>query len=181
MGNKYAGVQNIVDLNAKKVTPRILKAEATKQGIKYEVMRRAWFNFVQFGIIDRRGTGRLKPSQKLALKERNAKYFSGAKVRKNVTPMEACAVIRDYAFTEIKAVNLFKKHGVTKDQFYSWLKELEVTGEVLGKTIFDVTKYLKPDVKKVIEYSKYPWRFEKTEPVVIAQYKRILTVLKEYL
>jgi hypothetical protein len=181
MGNKFIGVQNIVNLNAKKVTPQILKAEATNQGITYEVMRRAWLNFVQFGVIDRRGTGRLKPSKKLAMKTYNAKYFSGAKARKNVLPIEACGIIRDYAFTDIKAINLFKKHGVTKDQFYNWLKELEVTGEVLGKTIFDVTKYLKPRVKKVIEYSKYPWRFNDADPIVVAQYRRILTVLKEYL
>lgn len=181
MGNKFVGVDNIVNLNAKKVTPQILKTEAANQGITYEVMRRAWLNFVQFGKVDRRGTGRLKPSEKLALKEYNSKYFSGLKARKNVIPFEACSIIKDYAFSSIKAVNLFKKHGITPKQFYNWLKELEVTGEVLGRTIFDVTKYLKPDVKSVIEYAKYPWRFEKTDPLVIAQYKRILTVLKEYL
>jgi hypothetical protein len=181
MGNKFEGVQNIVDLNAKKVTPQILKTEATRQGITYEVMRRAWMNFTQFGKVDRRGTGRLKASERAALKIYNEKHFSGLKTRKNVLPIEACSIIRDYTFTSIKAINLFKKHGVTPKQFYGWLKELEVTGEVLGKEIFDVTKYLKPNVKKVIEYSKYPWRFEKTDNLVIAQYKRILTVLKEYL
>jgi hypothetical protein len=181
MGDKFIGVQNIVNLDAKKVTPKILRNEASNQGITYDVMRRAWLNFVQFGKVDRRGTGRLKPSEKLALKEYNNRYFSGLKARKNVISLEACAIIKDYAFSTIKAVNLFKKHRVTPQQFYNWLKELEVTGEVLGRTIFDVTKYLKPDVKSVIEYAKYPWRFEKTDQLVIAQYKRILTVLKEYL
>ena len=181
MGNKFVGVENIVEMNAKKVTPQILKSEATRQGISHEIMRRAWLNFVQFGTVDRRGTGRISQEKRDELKLSNAKYFSGLRVKKNVTSFEACAIIREYAFTDIKAVNLFKKHRVNKDQFYTWLKELEVTGEVIGKTIFDVTKYLKPEVKKVIEYSKYPWRFEKADPIVVAQYKRIITVLKEYL
>ena len=180
MGNKFLGVQNIVDLSVKKVAASILEAEAAKQGVSYSTMKRAWMNFTQFGIVDRRGTGRLEPSQKLAVKERNKKYFTGLKWI-NATPQMACDIIREYAFTDIKAVALFKKYGLNPHQFYNWLKELEVAGEVLGKTIFDVTKYLKPKVKTVVEYSKYPWRFEKTDPILVAQYKRILTVLKEYL
>ena len=178
---KEEAVLTIVALNKKKVDLDTIKLIAKEANLKASTLKRAWDNFVQTGgrTVDRRfktgsGTIKMKPS-----------VVCNNHKRKDVSTSEAGTIIKYYMTNKISSRELCNKYNISVGQFYSWLKELRVSGTLLGRKIFDTKKYAKPEVKDVIWYYREP----KTERKSItrlsimekANYRRVAEVLLAYL
>jgi hypothetical protein len=178
---KEQGVINLVDLGSKKVTTAMIRSEAKNQGLKFEVLERAWVNFTQFGVVDlRTKDGKAAVNAPEVQKSYNAKYFSGL-TRRDLTVEESTAIVREYTFTSIKATDLVRKHLISLVQFYELIQELNVAGSIAGKMILNPRKYAKINIKEVIRFSKKPHLFKSVNLLHKKQLQRVLTVLDKYL
>ena len=71
---------------------------------------------------------------------------------------------------------MVSKHKISEKTYYKWIYEMNTKGTLLGRTIFDYTKYSKKNIKDVIIYCK-PKQTGKRYPKV----KNINTDYAEYL
>jgi hypothetical protein len=178
---KQQGVINLVDLKVKKVTPAMIRTEAKSLGLSFQVLNKAWNNFVEFEVVDlRTKDGKSAKINSTVQQLYNKNYFKGLK-RQNLTVQQSCNVLREYIFTGIKAVDLLKKYSLDKDQFYGLVHELNVSGSILGKRVLDPKKYAKTNVKEVIRFVKKPHLFKTTGLLHRAHLQRVVTVLDKYL
>jgi DNA-binding transcriptional regulator YhcF (GntR family) len=180
---KQQGVINLVDLKVKKVTPIMIRTEAKSLGLTFETLNRAWTNFVQFGVVDLRtkdGRKFLNHKQKQQVNTNNKKYFKGLKVQ-SLTQQQKANMVREYTFTNIKAVDLFRKYSMSPTQFYEIIRKLNVAGTVDGKGILNPKKYAKLDIKEVIRYSKKPHLFRKSDLLHKKHLQRVIDILDKYL
>lgn len=178
---KEQGVVNIVDRKVKKVDDQVIRDEAKSIGLTFNILKRAWLNFAQFGAVDlRTKTGKSAKNTYAVQSTYNKKYFSGLS-RKLLSADQAKVILKEYIFTQIKVVELLNKYELSKDQFYEIVRELNVSGTVLGSSVLNPKKYAKVDIKKVIRYSKKPHLFKGESLLVNKQYQRVLVVLDKYL
>lgn len=188
---KFQLCENLVSTGKKRITSADIKEEAAKLNISYQTAQRAWKNFVQSGgtLIDRRGTscwGTIATRDIRGLissgKLRRQKYPTKQTPK---TAKEAGDIIIEYMTTKIRTCELLTKYGVTRDQFYNWIREIEVSGTLLGVKIIDTKKYAKLKILDAIRLHKYPYTKKKsivnmTESEVMA-YLRLADVLLLYL
>jgi hypothetical protein len=178
---KEQGVINLVDLRSKKVTSAMIRSEAKNQGLTFQVLERAWINFTQFGVVDlRTKDGKSAVNAPEVQKSYNAKYFAGL-TRRELSVEESSAIVREYTFTNIKAIDLARKHSITLTQFYELINELNVAGTIASKTVLNPRKYAKINIKEVIRFSKKPHLFKSVNLLHKKQLQRVLTVLDKYL
>lgn len=173
---------------AKKITPKMVAAVATKLGVKKNVAERAWKNYSQLDVksenFDRRFTsgtyvGKRKPKEVVYAKNwMKTKFPHPTRV---VYFKTAAKVIMEIKDTDKQVYEVLDKYRVSRTQYYNWLEELNISGKLLGHVVFDWTKFPKKDVKNVIKYCKYPDRFINYSVLDTAQLERLNTVMDEYL
>ena len=183
MTKKQNGCLQLATTKVKKITNTLIAEVATNVGLSFTSMKNAWENQERFDTADLRetqnGTKKLTDKQKKLVNAKNKEYFKGLKVQV-LTPKQACGIIREYIFTDIKAIELLRKYSLNKDQFYKLLADLEVSGKVLGKKIFDPSQYSKAPLKQVIRLSKGK-KVTLDWPEQLTGLTRKLTVLDFYL
>jgi hypothetical protein len=168
----------------KKITNKVVNEFADTLGIDRAKARRAWKNYSQLDVQnkkfsrkfkDGKNVGKYKPSyntwqkENLVLKNRKVYFKTAAKV------------ILEIKNTKAKVFEVLKKYNIGRDQYYSWLEELQISGKLLGRKIFDWTQYPKKDVKEIIRFAKHPERFIEYPLFDVAKLNRLNTVLDEYL
>lgn len=182
MTKKQEGCLELASKKQKKITRSDIIKVAENLGLSENVMRRAWRNLEQYGTTDLRrtqnGTKSLTDDQKKKTLLNNARYFKGL-TKRNLYAKTARKIVREYVFTDIKAVELFKKHKITPHQFYNWLRELDVKGTIMGQKILDPTQYDKNHIKDIIKMRRRG--YVEVNPERAIQYTRVITVLEFYL
>jgi len=182
---KEQGVINLVNLKTKKITKGMIHKEAELLGISFHVLNLALDNFLKFGKVDlRRKNGKSKTTAAALAKQLQLQrgYLpQGVVANKNITQNTVCNILRDYFFQNVPAVSLFKKYSITPKQLYSYIRELNVSGTVLGKKVLDPKKYAKVDVKLCRKYLQKPHLFEDKDLLFKKQLERINTILDKYL
>jgi len=180
---KEEGCLNLAIANVKKVDTTMIRNEAESQGVSYFVMRNAWQNYMEFGQPDLRDKGKntITPPEKLQKilnwQKENRPYFPA----RDLTSKQAGKILKDYVFTNKSSYEVMTKHKISSDQFYSLIRELNVSGTVLGRKVLDPKQYAKIDIKKVIKFHKKPHLFNNESVLEIGRFQRVLVVLKKYL
>lgn len=180
---KQEGCLNLALADVKKITPKMIRNEAENQGISYHVMKRAWENYMKFGNPELRYKSKgvftpLKQAQQISVWQlKNRPNFPV----KELTTEEAGKLLKSYIFSGKQAFEVLKKNKISKNQFYDLIKELNVSGTVLGRKVLDPKQYAKVDVKQVIKFHKKPHLFHNMSLLEIGIFQRILAVLQNYL
>lgn len=179
---KERGCEKLVSLNKKKITPFDIAKVAKDLPISEKSLERAWQTFQETGgrQVDYRcstGSGTIKMVPTI---------HSNCKKRKSITAAEAGSIIIEYMKdSKINSRELSNKHKISLNQFYEWIKELNVSGTLLGKKVLDPKKYAKLNVLDVIWFKKRPSTKRKSISNLSLLEKHALTrvanVLENYL
>lgn len=181
---KVAGCQFLVNLNSKKINKTHIVSAANKVGIPVTAMELAWKNFQETGgkFVDkssRNGNGRSLMKMTPTVKSIYTKM-------RTLKTKEMAEIILEYMTNrDINSRELSNKHKIPKQQFYSWIEELNNHGTLNGKTILNPKKYAKVNVVDAIWFYKRPETKRKsilnlTDTEKLA-YKRVADVLVHYL
>lgn len=154
MNNYYKKVKlcrELVLLNATKIKKEDIHETADEINLDYTSAERAWNNFTQTGgkFVDLRyrtgaGTIVMKPTVRAIYPMRKVKVYTAAKI------------ILEYMHTSINSRELCNKYKISLNQFYSWLKELNISGTLMNKTVLNPKKYAKIDIKDAIWFNRNP-------------------------
>lgn len=168
-------------MNKKKITSQDIRVAAKLTATHYRSIESAWRTFQESGgkyidyrVTTNKGSIKMTPTLKSEYKARN------------VSLEEAGDIILEYMRdSKINSRKLCNNHQISVPQFYSWIRELNVSGTLLGKRILDPKKYAKLIIKDVIWFAKRPNTSRKSILALsapeVAAYKRVATVLQEYL
>jgi isopropylmalate/homocitrate/citramalate synthase len=175
---KQGLVVSLAEKDVAKITPSLLKIEAEKYEVSYRVAKAAWKNFVEFGTADLRE----KTGVFAGKKQTNTKTLKTLpkRVNKNLDEKNAKEMLIKY-FNGTKAIYLMKKYKTTPRQFYNLVRELNVSGSVMGSSVLDPKQYAKINVKDVARLSRCPNYEDNLDIVKVAQLKRVRTVLRKWL
>ena len=172
----------------KKITPKMIAAEAERLGVKIGKAKRAWKNYSQLDIKNDRFSKRFKTGSYVGLltdeTRAYAKNWQKTKLPQSCRRVyfkTAAKVILEVKNTPAKVYEVLTKYDVSRAQYYKWLEELTITGKLLNHKIFDWTKFPKKDVKEIIKFTKHPERFITYTVLAAAQLERLGTVMDEYL
>lgn len=152
---KVLVVEKLVSLNKKKITNEEIRKVATECNLPMNSAKSAWETFQQTSgkYIDKRC--RQSSSGKTIKAVSN--YATPTKAKANIGFNEAGEIILEYMNdTKLNSRSLCTKHGISVQQFYSWIKELDVSGTLLGKMVLNPKKYGKVCVVDAIWYAKRP-------------------------
>lgn len=178
---KVQACMMLSNMNKKKITSQDIRVASKVFNIGTWSVANAWRTFQESGgkFIDYRvrteaGSFEAKPSVVCKCKSRDVSF------------KEAGSIIVEYMTDrEINSRELCIKHNISVPQFYSWIRELDVSGTLLGRRVLDPKKYAKLIVKDVIWFKKRPDTQRKSIMTLsageIAAYKRVATVLEKYL
>lgn len=127
-------------------------------------IKKAYNNWKHFGQVDLRTTYAARLNKKATSKcdkfSENAKTKHMLKGRikfKSYTSKEAGSILNEYVFKyKGKTVDFFLENEISEKQFYSWIKELTISGTLLGRKIIDYKDRRKVDALTVIRYTRYP-------------------------
>ena len=127
-------------------------------------IKTAYNNWKHFGKVDLRTTYAARLNKKVVSKfnsiSENAKTKNDMRHRikfKSYTSKEAGSILNEYTFKyKGKTVDFLLENEISEHQFYSWIKELTVSGTLLGRKIIDYKDRRKVDVLTVIRYTRYP-------------------------
>lgn len=182
---KVSLVESLVALNKKKIKDADIAKAADKIGIPFNSAKSAWMTFLE--------TGGERVDYRQANKPGNTKSFCATpthtcKARKNkcIKDSGAAEVILAYIYdANSTSREICTAYNVSLVQFYSWLKELNVSGTLLGTKVLDPKKYAKLDVKLAIWAMKHPnttrKNFDQMTTLERAAYARLGQVLIKYL
>lgn len=149
----------LIGLRKKHVSANDIKVAANKFQLAYDTTERAWKNFTETGgkVVDRNDLYHATKVTFLINNLANAKSkFKRSTKRRVVSFDEAKAIISEYMTTNINSRELSVKHDISINQFYEWLRELEVKGTLLGVKILDTQKYAKVSVVDAVWLKKKP-------------------------
>lgn len=149
----------LIGLRKKHVSANDIKVAANKFQLAYDTTERAWKNFTETGgkVVDRNDLYHATKVTFLINNLANAKSkFKRSTKRRVVSFDEAKAIISEYMTTNINSRELSVKHNISINQFYEWLRELEVKGTLLGVKILDTQKYAKVSVVDAVWLKKKP-------------------------
>jgi len=156
----------LVGLKKKHVYQKDIQAAADKFALSYGTAERAWKNFTESGgrVVDRRDLYHhsihrtLKGNEPVSqyLKEKAKPRYGRVTRFREVSFDEAKAIISEYMATGINSRELSTKYNISINQFYDWLRELEVKGTLLGNKILDTQKYAKVSVVDAVWLKKKP-------------------------
>jgi transposase-like protein len=179
MSKKILACIELASMDVKKIEKTQIQEAATKHGLSVASLERAWKNLTEYGKVSFKSEETVTTQeQRDYLKQKNQEYFAGLTARA-VTSKAAGKIIKEYIFTNIKAVELFRKHNISPNQFYGWLRELDVKGTLLGRRVLDPTQYDKNHIKQVIKLRRKG--YVEVDPQRAIQFTRVITVLKYYL
>lgn len=179
-------VGDLASLNVKQITRQDMLDVASRYGTTVSVVQRAWKNLVELGEVDRRKTRGGREKGSAAKKLYVSKYMNeklNSYPTQKLTPKVFRKMLKEYVNTDIKAIDLFKKHKINYQDFYRELRNFTVTGRIGNKVILDVNKYDKTDLSLVIRYIHKPdsKKLKDLSTAKRIQLARVATVLKQYL
>lgn len=166
------------------ITREDIIIEGFRGGLSENSAILAWNNYIQTSVPDRRATNGGKTGEIKMISSYNPEDIPTKKGIK--TKKEAAGIILEYMKKrELTSRDIAIKHNITVKQFYSWIKELNVSGKLLGKKILNPLKYHKCEVKDVIWLKKVPTSqrkgIRKLNILEYSFYKRTGNVLETYL
>lgn len=178
---KAQAITKLVEKNKTKISASDLSEVARDLKMPYSAVLLAWNTFGETGgkLIDRkqttgRGTIKMEPTVK-------ATY----PINEAITAKEAAAILVEYMTTDMNSRNLCNKHQIALSQFYGWIRELTISGTIMGTLILDWNKYGKVEIKDVIWAKKKPNTMRKSivslNPTEQLAFERVSQVLEKYL
>ena len=181
-------VYTLATSKAKKITSQSVNAVADKLGIDRKVAKRAWKNYSQLDVKNQKFSLRLKHGGFVGTTTVARRKSQAQWTRSNV-PLKgrrvyfktAAKIILEIKNTDAKVYEVLKANNVSRDQYYSWLQEMNISGKLLNHLVFNWAKFPKKDVKDIIKYNKYPARFIESTVLESAQLERLGTVMDNYL
>jgi len=168
-----------------RITKKDIIFEAFRIGLKKEPALLAWENFIQTSQPDRRALKQGKIGNFISdIKKYQRKDVPTKQSFK--TKKEIAEILLTYMQnTSLNSRDIAKKFNITLRQFYSWVKELNLSGTILGKRILNPLKYHKCEVKDVIWLKRFPEtkrsRISNLNILELSFYKRTGNVLEKYL
>lgn len=182
--HKMQACMELAEMNKKKITDEDIKVVSRQHGLPQASLRNGWKTFQESGgkFIDYRvKTGKYVGNSQFA----KPKTTACKSYRDDVTAAEAGSIIIEYMTTDIKSTELSAKHQISTSQFYSWIRELNTSGTLMGKRVLDPKKYAKLKITDVIYFRKNPDTNRKSITSLSATekycYKRVAEVLLNYL
>jgi transposase-like protein len=162
---KVEACEYLAGLNKKKIGFTDLKNAAQKFNLDLSVVTLAWDNTLKFGKPDRRvKTGKFIGAQQFAV--HTTPYYPV----KDFTDEEISLIVKEYIVDKKSRRYIVDKYKINSTQFYSWIDELNVSGDLGSKKNFlNWKKYLKKDIKLARKRN------------LDVNLKRIRTVFKEYI
>lgn len=179
---KMQGCMKLASLNKKKITSEDIKVVSRQYDVSAYSLENGWRTFQESGgkYVDYRvktGNG--------ARFKCVPRYKAYNKFNESVTPEKAGEIILEYMTTKINSRELSVKHEIALHQFYGWIRELNVSGTLLGKRVLEPKKYAKLIIKDVIWMKKNPETSRKSIVNLTvtekAAYQRVAEVLLNYL
>jgi transposase-like protein len=163
--NKVKACEYLAGLNKKKIEYADIKKTAEMFNLKNSVVQLSWDNTLKFGKPDRRvKTGKYIGAEQFAV--HTTPYYPV----KDFDDETIALIVKQYIVEKKSRRYLIDKYQINSTQFYSWIDELNVSGDLGSKKNFlNWKKYLKKDVKLA--------RKSKLD----VNLKRILTVFKTYI
>lgn len=150
MNNKKIRIcLTLVNLNKKKIKSEDISAVATMFGVKYDIAYRAFRNYVQFGTPDLRSTtgyGTIKMTPKIIAKRTG--------FNKNIDAHTAATAILDYMNSNLTSREICNKYDMSVKQFYGYIRELNISGKLMGHKVLGYNEYAKNDVLAAIRWRK---------------------------
>lgn len=169
------------NMDKKKINSQDIRVAAKVTNTSPKSIKSAWRTFQESGgkyidyrITTNKGSIKMKPTVLSEYPTRNVSF------------KEAGSIIVEYMTnSDINSRELCNNHKISVTQFYAWIRELNVSGTLLGKRVLDPKKYAKLIVKDVIWLTKRPNTQRKSilalNACELAAYKRVATVLLKYL
>lgn len=166
--NKNDAVEELVIANYSEITDTkqkraLVKQLSEKYGLKVEVIRYAYANFISFGRTDL--TVKYIPpkyEENIKIIESYKKYNAKKHIPypvKEYSTKKAGNLLHEYIFdfdsSRGSALRFFKKYKINYHQFYSWLRELTLHGTILGRKIYDPSEFNKMSVRTAIRLEQY--------------------------
>jgi transposase-like protein len=163
---KTQACEKLAGLDKKKIQQSDIKTIAKEFGLKSSVLATAWENTLKFGKADLRIKSGNYIGVDQFVKNHKTPYFP---VRRYTNEFIKRVVV-EYIVEKVKHLDIINKYGINSQQFYSWVKDINVSGKIgTSENLFlDWTKYKKEDIKLA--------RKQKLN----ANLKRIITVFKKY-
>ena len=106
---------------------------------------------------------------------------------RDVSSAEAAKIILEYMQSNctVTSRDLSVKYSISVVQFYNWIRELNVSGTLLGKRVLNPSKYAKLNVLDAIWIKRNPKTQRKSitrlTSLELAALKRVSDVLEKYL
>ena len=178
---KMQGCMKLASLNKKKITDEDILVVSRQYEISKTSLANGWRTFQESGgqYIDYRVKTGNGPKIKAVSR------FTPCIIARDVTPEEAGSIIIEYMTTDINSRALSAKYNVALYQFYNWIRELNVSGTLLGKRVLEPKKYAKLIIKDVIWFKKNPnttrQSIKNLTVTEKAAYQRVAEVLLNYL
>lgn len=178
---KMQGCMKLASLNKKKITDEDIVVVSRQYDISKTSLTNGWKTFQESGgrYVDYRVKTGNGP------KFKGVSRFTPCNIARDVTPEEAGSIIIEYMTTDINSRALSAKHNIALYQFYSWIRELNVSGTLLGKKVLNPKKYAKLVIKDVIWFKKKPdttrQSIKNLTVTEKAAYQRVAEVLLNYL
>jgi len=162
---KVKACEYLAGLNKKKIEHSDIKKASEMFNLKSSALQLAWENTLRFGKPDRRiKTGKYIGAEQFAV--HTTPYYP---VR-DFDDETIASIVKQYIVEKKSRRYLIDTYKINSTQFYSWIDELNVSGDLGSKKNFlNWKKYLKRDVKLA--------RKGKLD----INLKRILTVFKTYI
>lgn len=177
-------VFNLATSKKKTIDTKTINEAADKLNISRSRAQRAWKNYSQLDVKNEKFSRRYKDGSNVGKYTKVQSIWQKENVvtvSRKVYFKTAAKIILQIKNTDAKVFEVLKSYRIPKTQYYEWLEELNISGRLLGRTIFDWTQYPKKDVKEVIRFSKYPEKYIGRNVLETAQLNRLSTVLDEYL
>lgn len=175
----------VVGKNPAHVTVKELGDAAKATGLKTSQVKNLWRTFTETcgTYID----GRVSSKDYIG----KGQVFGTPSVKseygyRDVTVDEAAEILLYYMNTHfVNSREVANKYKVSVKQIYDWIRELNVSGTLMGTMVLNPKKYGKPEVKDVIWMTKHPYTTRKGIRTLSQSerlnYTRVADVLKTYL
>jgi len=162
---KTNACEYLAGLNKKKIEFTDLKNASQKFNLQISVVRLAWENTLRFGKSDRRvKTGKFIGAEQFGVS--TTPYYPVKQFSDEVI----ASIVRQYIVDKKSHRYLIDTYKINSNQFYQWIDELNVSGDLGSKKNFlNWKKYLKKDIKLA--------RKKKLD----VNLKRIKTVFEKYI
>jgi transposase-like protein len=175
----------IVKANVRRVTEKEYETAASKTGLTATQVENVWKTFTETcgTFIDGRVSSQdyIGKGQCFGVPSVKAQFG-----RRDVEPEEAAEILLYYMNTHYTTSrDVANKYQVSVNQIYEWIRELSVSGTLLGQMILNPRKYGKSNVKDIIWLTKHPKTQRKTIVALTdserLNYERVAQVLQIYL